>query len=116
MSPGDRAAAFARSREVRALGPAARALADQAFIETTVRLHRAGEGAAYTGLKPAGLDHGPAIPAAERAAASGDLSPVKAVLAEEMEHGLAARLAHVRETSAATKEPKAARDVAAAPR
>ena len=48
-------------------------LADRAFLETAVRLHRAGEGAAYTGLKPAGLDYGPVIPAAEHAVATGDL-------------------------------------------
>src|SRR5690242_16809693 len=47
-------AAFERSRKVRDLGPDARALADQTFLETVVRFHRAGEGAAYTGLKPAG--------------------------------------------------------------
>lgn len=32
-----------------------------------MRLHRAGEGAPYTGLKPAGLDEGPVIPVAEQA-------------------------------------------------
>ena len=60
-------AAFERSRKVRGLGTDVRALADQAFMETVIRLHRAGEGAAYTGLKPAGTDYGPVIPAAEHA-------------------------------------------------
>jgi hypothetical protein len=106
--------AFARSLKVRALGPDAKALADRTFIETTVRLHRAGEGAAYTGLKPAGLDHGPAIPAAERAIASGDLAPVKAVLSEDIEHGLAERFAHARHVQAHAIAPKSANDVAAA--
>ena len=55
-------AAFEQSRKVRGLGADARALADQAFMETVIRLHRAGEGAAYTGLKPAGADYGPVIP------------------------------------------------------
>jgi tetratricopeptide (TPR) repeat protein len=32
-----------------------------------VRIHRAGEGAPYTGLKPAGLSEGPIIPIAEKA-------------------------------------------------
>jgi Family of unknown function (DUF6448) len=40
---------------VHALGPEARQVADRLFLETVVRLHRAGEGAPYTGLKPAGL-------------------------------------------------------------
>ena len=60
-------AAFEKSRKVRGLGADARALADQAVMETVIRLHRAGEGAAYTGLKPAGIDYGPVIPAAEHA-------------------------------------------------
>jgi hypothetical protein len=46
-------------------GPASREVADRHFFETVVRLHRAGEGAPYTGLKPAGLDVGPVIPVAE---------------------------------------------------
>ncbi len=107
------AAAFAQSLKVRRLGSEAKALADRAFIETTVRLHRAGEGAAYTGLKPAGIDYGPAIPAADRAIESGDLAQVRALLAEEMEHGLHARFAHVRETQKAAKEAKTAKDVVA---
>ena len=66
-------AAFEKSRKVRGLGADARALADQAFMETVIRLHRAGEGATYTGLKPAGIDYGPVIPAAEHAVETGDL-------------------------------------------
>lgn len=52
-------------------GAAGREIADRYFFETVVRVHRAGEGAAYTGLRPAGLDVGPVIPAAERAIANG---------------------------------------------
>jgi len=36
------------------------------FFEMLVRVHRAGEGAPYTGLKPAGLDRG-AVEAADKA-------------------------------------------------
>lgn len=97
--------AFTRSRMVRVLGPEAKSLADRAFIETTVRLHRAGEGAPYTGLKPAGTDHGPAIRAAERAVETGNVAPVAALLAEEVEHGLHARFTHVRETQKHAKRP-----------
>ena len=81
-------AAFEKSRNVRGLGADARALADQAVMETVIRLHRAGEGAAYTGLKPAGIDYGPVIPAAEHAVETGDLAKLKAVLMEEIEHAL----------------------------
>lgn len=46
--------AFRKTREVRKLGGNAAELADTWFFETLVRVHRAGEGAPYTGLKPAG--------------------------------------------------------------
>src|SRR5512145_2768367 len=59
-------ATFAEARKVRALGADARKLADRSFMETAIRLHRAGEGAGFAGLKPAGIDYGPMIAAAER--------------------------------------------------
>ncbi len=43
--------AFAKAVAVRAKGPEAKDLADQYFLETLIRLHRAGEGAPYTGIK-----------------------------------------------------------------
>jgi len=42
---------FQKTLSVRKLGPEAQELADTAFFETLVRLHRETEGAAYTGLK-----------------------------------------------------------------
>lgn len=60
-------AAYDRVMPVRGTSPQAREIADLWFFETVVRLHRAGEGAAYAGLKPAGLSVGPAIPLAENA-------------------------------------------------
>ena len=72
--------AFDRVRKVRALSPEAQELADTWFFETVVRVHRAGEGAAFTGLKPAGLDVGPVIPAAERALETGSADGLVEVL------------------------------------
>lgn len=46
--------AFERARNVAEDAPAAKELAELWFLETFVRLHREGEGAPYTGLKPAG--------------------------------------------------------------
>ncbi|MFZ1438146.1 MAG: DUF6448 family protein [Candidatus Microthrix subdominans] len=43
-------AAFTRALAVRQKGPDAQALADQFFFENLVRIHRAGEGAPYTGI------------------------------------------------------------------
>lgn len=64
-------AAFDLAVKARSQGPEARVVADRYFFETVVRVHRAGEGAPFTGLKPAGLDVGPVIPLAEAAIASG---------------------------------------------
>ena len=58
---------FQQALAVRKLNPQAKELADMHFFETLVRIHRAGEGAPYTGLQPAGRDLGPAIPAADKA-------------------------------------------------
>ena len=107
-------AAFDAAQKVRTLGPDAQALADLSFIETTVRLHRAGEGAAYTGLKPAGLDFGPAIPAADAAIASGDVTAVVALLTEHMQHGLEVKFEHALEAQKATLQPATAAEVPAA--
>lgn len=83
--------AFERVRAVRELSPLARDLADTYFFETLVRVHRAGEGAPYTGLKPAGRDLGPAIPAAERALAAADAGPLSELLVEDVRSGVLER-------------------------
>lgn len=80
--------AFEKTLGVRKLGPEARELADRYFFETLVRVHRAGEGAPYTGLKPAGRDLGPAIPAADRAIEAGSAEAVKKLLVGTVEEGL----------------------------
>ena len=49
---------FEQTLAVRVLSPRAKELADRFFFETLVRLHRAGKGAPFTGLKPAGRDLG----------------------------------------------------------
>ena len=54
-------AAFQKATAARRLGPEARAVADTWFFETVVRVHRAGEGAPFTGLQPAGLELGSRI-------------------------------------------------------
>lgn len=80
--------AFEKTIAVRKLNTEARELADLYFFETLVRVHRAGEGAPYTGLKPGGRDLGPAIPAADKALETGHLDPVVKLLSETMERGL----------------------------
>jgi hypothetical protein len=72
--------AFQKTLAVRKLSPEARELADRYFLETLVRLHRAGEGEPYTGLKPAGRNLGPAIPAADKAIEAGSVEPLLKLL------------------------------------
>ncbi len=81
-------AAFQQTLVVRKQSSEAQALADRAFFETLVRVHRAGEGAPYTGLKPAGRDLGPAIPAADKALATGAVGPLQDLLAGAVHRGL----------------------------
>lgn len=87
---------------VRALGPEAREVADRLFFETVVRIHRAGEGEPYTGLKPAGLSVGPVIPIAERAVETGSSEEVATFLTRVLRDELNHRLEKV-QTLAATK-------------
>lgn len=83
--------AFDHAQAVRALGDEARSLADRHFFETLVRIHRAGEGAPFTGLKPAGLDLGPAVPAADLALKTGSPDALAMLLADAVNAGLRER-------------------------
>jgi len=80
--------AFQKTLAVRKLNSQAKELADMYFFETLVRIHRAGEGAPYTGVKPAGRDLGPAIPAADKALENGKVEPLLKLLTEAMQTGI----------------------------
>ncbi|HEX7189860.1 MAG TPA: DUF6448 family protein [Actinomycetes bacterium] len=80
---------------VRGLAPEAREVADRLFFETVVRVHRAGEGAPYTGLKPAGLSVGPVIPLAEHAVETGSADELATFLTEVLCVELKQRLERV---------------------
>jgi uncharacterized protein DUF6448 len=107
-------AAFEQATIVREKGVDAKALADRYFMETAVRLHRAGEKAAYTGLKPAGTDFGPMIPAAEKALESGTPDALRKAMSHAVDHAIAERLDLARTKSGATKEPTTRAGVPAA--
>lgn len=70
-------AAFDLARRVRGLGDDARELADRYFLETLVRLHRAGEGEPYTGIRPSGIAIDEKVVAADRAIAEESLAPLE---------------------------------------
>lgn len=85
---------FEQALAVRKLSRSAAELADLHFFETLVRLHRAGEGEPYTGLKPAeAVD--PGIEAADRALESGTIDRPAAELAEHIVQGVKARFQDV---------------------
>ena len=92
--------AFDLAVKARTNGAEARAVADLFFFETAVRVHRAGEGAPYTGLKPAGLDVGPVIPLAEAAIEQGDPTRLAAFLADAVRQEIDARFARMTERKA----------------
>jgi hypothetical protein len=83
--------AFQKTLAVRKLNSQAKELADRYFFETLVRIHRAGEGAPYTGLKPAGRDLGPAIPAADKALETGSAKSLTKILTDATQDGVADR-------------------------
>lgn len=79
--------AFQKTLAVRAKGAEAKELADMYFFETLVRIHRAGEGAPYTGLKP-GADVDPAVALADRALETGSVDKLVNVLTDAMANGI----------------------------
>jgi Family of unknown function (DUF6448) len=88
--------AFEKALRARKSDPAAREVADLYFFETAVRLHRAGEGAPYTGLKPAGLDVGPIIPVAEKAIEAGSPDALIRLLTDVLRHEVQHRFEHIK--------------------
>jgi hypothetical protein len=92
-------AAFDLVVKARSQGPEAREVADRYFYETAVRVHRSGEGAPFTGLKPAGLDVGPVIPIAETAIASGSPEPLVDFLTEAVRTEVRGRFAAMQQAA-----------------
>jgi len=100
--------AFKKALQVRRGGKGAADLADLWFFETAVRVHREGEGAAYTGLKPAGLDWGPVVPKADKAIEKGDAKEVIRLLMHTVEEELQERFEHAMEKKKYDKDDVAA--------
>jgi hypothetical protein len=87
--------AFELTLAVRGQGEAAKTVADRHFFETLVRIHRAGEGEGFTGIKPAGTVD-PAIAATDRALADGDTDPLADKLAAAVRAAIKERFAKAR--------------------
>jgi hypothetical protein len=80
--------AFAHTQAVRKLSSQAHELADRYFFETVVRLHRAGEGEPYTGLKPAGRDLRLAIASADKAIETGSVDTLSKLISDAATKGV----------------------------
>lgn len=89
---------FNKTLTVRSKGKEAQELADQYFFETLVRIHRAGEGAPYTGLKPAGQVE-PSIAAADKSIESGSAENLVKMLNETAAAGIRERFNRVKDAN-----------------
>lgn len=76
---------FKEALGARKAGGKAQEVADLWFSENVVRIHRKGEGAGYTGLKPAGLDTGPIIPRIDKGMETGSIKEVVDYISHEVE-------------------------------
>ncbi len=85
-------AAFQKTLAMRAKGSEVKKFADMYFFETLVRIHRTGEGAPYTGLKP-GEAIDPAVALADKALEKGNVDKLVNVLSNAMTNGIRERFA-----------------------
>ncbi|MBO0962830.1 LysM domain-containing protein [Neobacillus sp. MM2021_6] len=74
---------FDLTMKVRELSPEAKELADNYLFENLVRIHRAFEGAPFTGVKPHGTPIDEKIAAADKSIEVGNLSPVEKYVPKE---------------------------------
>lgn len=84
-------AAFKKTMAVRSKGLEAKELADMYFFETLVRIHRAGEGAPYTGLSSEPVE--PIIAEADRALERGSVDHLVKHVTEAVTSGIRKRFA-----------------------
>ncbi len=87
--------AFQKTLAVRGMAPEAQELADHYFFETLVRIHRASEGAPYTGLSAGPVE--PIIAAADQALEKGSVDHVVKHVTEAVAAGIRKRFADTAE-------------------
>ena len=75
--------AFNQVMRVRVMSKDAKELADKYFFDTLVRIHRNGEGVAFTGVKPAGTPVDERVKAADKSIEAGNLSPLKGKVSKD---------------------------------
>jgi hypothetical protein len=82
-------AIFKKTLAVRTKGPEAKELADTYFFESLVRLHRAGEGAPYTGLKHTPVE--PIVAMSDKALKTGSIDSLLKNISSEIREGIKQR-------------------------
>ena len=88
---------------VRNLGSQAQELADRQLFATLVEVHRASEGAPYSGIKPAGgID--PAVMAADLALENGNIDDLVARITHKFEENVRERFTTALQTKARSEE------------
>ena len=87
---------FGKTLVVRKQGKEAKELAEMYFFETLVRIHRAGEGAPYSGLKTGPAE--PFIIAADKALESGSADTLVKLMTDDVAKGVRERFEHAKET------------------
>lgn len=85
--------AFQKTLTERKLNPQA----DMRFFGTLVRIHRAGEGEPYTGIKPAGTEVEPGIAAADKAIENGSVEELAKEISGAVATGIKKRFQEVTE-------------------
>lgn len=74
---------FELSMKVKDLSPETKEIAEKYFFSELIRIHRTGEGAPFTGLKPSGTPIDEKVKAADESIAVGNLSPMEGLIEEE---------------------------------
>ncbi len=75
--------AFNLAMKVKGLSPEAKEISEKYFFDTLVRIHRAGEGVPFTGVKPSGTPIDEKVLAADKSIEMGNLTPLKGMISKD---------------------------------
>jgi len=97
VKPKDEKAVRAAFKKVLAGTAKNHEAAENSFFATLVKIHRAGEGAPFTGLKPAGAVE-PAVAEADKALSSGSADALVKLVTDDIAAGIKTRFEHAAAT------------------